>query len=377
MTLSILWLILIAVLWTGYLTLEGFDFGVGMLLHVLGKDERDRRSMMQAIGPHWDGNEVWLLTAGGATFAAFPEWYGTLFSGAYVALFLILLCLIVRVCAIEWRSKINDQAWRDRWDWIHTVAAWIPSIVWGVAFANMVQGMKIEVVMTKTGEVVPASQVASGSLMAGASNQLTGGFWSLLTPFTILGGVVTCTLFLTHGALFIALKTQGDLHERALGFAKKSGIVSTAVTAVWALWAQLAYSPNGLSWLPLVIAAVALIASLAVTYQGREGLAFGLHFAGIGGAVAFIFATMAPDVMRSSIDPAYSLTYQQAASTDTTLIIMTVAAIVFVPVVLFYTIWGYKVFSRRIDPTKVNPAEGGLHPKRVRDSAQPEAAIGY
>ena len=377
MTLSILWLILIAVLWTGYLTLEGFDFGVGMLLHVLGKDERDRRSMMQAIGPHWDGNEVWLLTAGGATFAAFPEWYGTLFSGAYVALFLILLCLIVRVCAIEWRSKINDQAWRDRWDWIHTVAAWIPSIVWGVAFANMVQGMKIEVVMTKTGEVVPASQVASDSLMAGASNQLTGGFWSLLTPFTILGGIVTCTLFLTHGALFIALKTEGDLHERALGFAKKSGIVSTAVTAVWALWAQLAYSPNGLSWLPLVITAVALIASLAVTYQDREGLAFGLHFAGITGAVAFIFSTMAPDVMRSSIDPAYSLTYEQAASTDTTLIIMTVAAIIFVPVVLFYTIWGYKVFARRINPAKVNPAEGGLDPKHVRDSAQPEAAIGY
>lgn len=377
MTLSILWLILIAVLWTGYLTLEGFDFGVGMLLRVLGKDERDRRSMMQAIGPHWDGNEVWLLTAGGATFAAFPEWYGTLFSGAYVALFLILLCLIVRVCAIEWRSKINDQAWRDRWDWIHTVAAWIPSIVWGVAFANMVQGMKIEVVMTKTGEVVPASQVASDSLMAGASNQLTGGFWSLLTPFTIVGGIVTCTLFLTHGALFIALKTEGDLHERALGFAKKSGIVSTAVTAVWALWAQLAYSPNGLSWLPLVITAVALIASLAVTYQDREGLAFGLHFAGIAGAVAFIFSTMAPDVMRSSIDPAYSLTYEQAASTDTTLIIMTVAAIIFVPVVLFYTIWGYKVFARRINPAKVNPAEGGLDPKRVRDSAQPEAAIGY
>ncbi|WP_194784824.1 cytochrome d ubiquinol oxidase subunit II [Actinomyces haliotis] len=377
MTLSILWLILIAVLWTGYLTLEGFDFGVGMLLHVLGKDERDRRSMMQAIGPHWDGNEVWLLTAGGATFAAFPEWYGTLFSGAYVALFLILLCLIVRVCAIEWRSKINDQAWRDRWDWIHTVVAWIPSIVWGVAFANMVQGMKIEVVMTKTGEVVPASQVASDSLMAGASNQLTGGFWSLLTPFTIVGGIVTCTLFLTHGALFIALKTEGDLHERALGFAKKSGIVSTAVTAVWALWAQLAYSPNGLSWLPLVITAVALIASLAVTYQDREGLAFGLHFAGIAGAVAFIFSTMAPDVMRSSIDPAYSLTYEQAASTDTTLIIMTVAAIIFVPVVLFYTIWGYKVFARRINPAKVNPAEGGLDPRRVRDSAQPEAAIGY
>ena len=123
MTLSILWFILIAVLWIGYLTLEGFDFGVGMLLKILGRDERERRAMMSTIGPHWDGNEVWLLTAGGATFAAFPEWYSTLFSGAYIVLFIILLCLIVRVCAIEWRPKVNCQTWRDRWDWVHTISA--------------------------------------------------------------------------------------------------------------------------------------------------------------------------------------------------------------------------------------------------------------
>ena len=154
MTLPIVWFILIAVLWTGYLALEGFDFGVGMLLRVLGRDERERRAMVRTIGPHWDGNEVWLLTAGGATFAAFPEWYSTLFSGAYLALLLILLCLIVRICAIEWRSKINSQAWRDAWDWAHTIGAWIPSVLWGVAFANLVQGMRIEVVRTATGAVI-------------------------------------------------------------------------------------------------------------------------------------------------------------------------------------------------------------------------------
>lgn len=388
MTLPILWFILIAVLWIGYLTLEGFDFGVGMLLRILGRNERERRAMIQTIGPHWDGNEVWLLTAGGATFAAFPEWYGTLFSGAYLALFLILLCLIVRICAIEWRSKINSQKWRDNWDWAHTISAWLPSILWGVAFANLVQGMQIEVVKVNArsaevienlsvGDVVDPKLVPADSLLAGASHELTGGFFSLLTPFTIVGGLVTCALFLTHGALYTALKTSGELSQRAEAFAKNSALVSTGITAVWALWAQLAYSGNVLSWIPLLLAACSLIASLHFTYQGRQGLTFATHFGGIAFAVVFIFSVMAPNVMRSSIDDAYSLTIAQAASEDVTLWIMTAAAIVFVPVVLFYTIWGYKTFSARINAERINPDEGGLHPTKVRDSAQPEAEIGY
>ena len=377
MTLSILWFVLIAVLWTVYLIVEGFDFGVGMLLPFVAKGDRERTQTVRTIGPHWDGNEVWLLTAGGATFAAFPEWYGTLFSGAYLVLLLILLCLIVRICAIEWREKINDQVWRDRWDWAHTVSAWIPSILWGAAFANLVQGMRIEVIDTASGAPVPAGQVSPDALVHGASHQITGGFLSLLTPFTLLGGAVTCLLFLTHGALFVSLKTAGELSERALALARRSAPASTAVTAVWALWAQLAHSPNALSWIPLVLAALALIGSLALARRGSEGRAFALHFAGIAFAVVFIFAAMAPDVMRSSVDAAYSLTIAQAASADTTLLIMTVAAVVFVPVVLFYTIWGYKVFSRRIRAEAIDPHEGGLHPTRVRDSAQPEAAIGY
>ena len=209
MTLSVLWFILIAVLWIGYLTLEGFGFGVGMIYKFVAKDERERRALLGTIGPHWDGNEVWLLTAGGATFAAFPEWYGTLFSGAYLVLFLILLALIVRVCAIEWRGKINSDTWRARWDWAHTISAWLPAILWGAAFANLVQGMQIEVVEVASRKVVPVSEAlaaqSAGTLIPGASHEITGGFWSLITPFTLLGGLVTCSLFLTHGALFAAL----------------------------------------------------------------------------------------------------------------------------------------------------------------------------
>ncbi|WP_103063527.1 cytochrome d ubiquinol oxidase subunit II [Actinomyces qiguomingii] len=370
MTLSVLWFLLITILWVGYLTLEGFDFGVGMLLKILGRDERERRTMVQTIGPHWDGNEVWLITAGGATFAAFPEWYGTLFSGAYPALFLILLGLIVRVCAIEWRGRINAQSWRDRWDWAHTVAAWVPSILWGTAFANLVQGMEIEVVDTANGAVVPAGQVSPDALLAGASHQVTGGFFSLLTPFTLLGGAATCLLFLTHGALFTALKTTGDLSRRAAALARRLGIVSTLVAVVWGLWA-VRFSATTWAWLPLAGAAVALAASLFCSFQERQRLAFGLHFAAIACVTALIFTAMAPDVMRSSIDPAYSLTITQAASADTTLAIMTVVAVIFLPIVLFYTIWGYRTFSARISAERVDPAVGGLHPTRVRDNSQP------
>ena len=381
MTLSILWFILIAVLWIGYLTLEGFDFGVGMILKILGRDERERRATLATIGPHWDGNEVWLLTAGGATFAAFPEWYSTLFSGAYIVLFIILLCLIVRVCAIEWRPKVNSQTWRDRWDWVHTISAWLPSILWGVAFANLVQGMHIEVVQISNGAAVPADQVPADSLVAGAAHQITGGLLTMVTPFTLLGGAVTCLLFLNHGALFVALKTTGDLSQRALSLSRRLAPAATAVTAAWALWAQLAYSNSALSWIPLAIAAAGLIGSLLAgrtAGEGRgEGRAFALHFVGIAFAAVFIFAAMAPNVMRSSVDPAYSLTIQQAASADTTLLIMTVAAAVFVPGVLAYTIWSYKVFASRISVESIDPDQGGLHPTLVRDSAQPEAHFGY
>lgn len=380
MTLSVLWFILIAVLWIGYLTLEGFGFGVGMIYKFVAKDERERRALLGTIGPHWDGNEVWLLTAGGATFAAFPEWYGTLFSGAYLVLFLILLALIVRVCAIEWRGKINSDTWRARWDWAHTISAWLPAILWGAAFANLVQGMQIEVVEVASRKVVPVAEALAaqkaGTLIPGASHEITGGFWSLITPFTLLGGLVTCSLFLTHGALFAALKTAGDLSKRCSALALKLGVGSTVLTALWALWAQLAYSGSSASWIGLVLAALFLVASLYLNLRGRQGLAFATHFGAIAFAVVFIFLAITPDIMRSAINPAYSLTISQGASADVTLLIMTAAAVVFVPVVLVYTIWSYKVFAKRINAEKIDP-NAGLDPVKVRDSSAKPVGLAY
>ncbi len=380
MTLSVLWFILIAVLWIGYLTLEGFGFGVGMIYKFVAKDERERRALLGTIGPHWDGNEVWLLTAGGATFAAFPEWYGTLFSGAYLVLFLILLALIVRVCAIEWRGKINSDTWRARWDWAHTISAWLPAILWGAAFANLVQGMQIEVVEVATRKVVPVAEALAaqkaGTLIPGASHEITGGFWSLITPFTLLGGLVTCSLFLTHGALFAALKTAGDLSKRCSALALKLGVVSTVLTALWALWAQLAYSGSPASWIGLVLAALFLVASLYLNLRGRQGLAFATHFGAIAFAVVFIFLAITPDIMRSAINPAYSLTISQGASADVTLMIMTAAAVIFVPVVLVYTIWSYKVFAKRINAEKIDP-NAGLDPVKVRDNSAKPVGLAY
>ena len=380
MTLSVLWFILIAVLWIGYLTLEGFGFGVGMIYKFVAKDERERRALLGTIGPHWDGNEVWLLTAGGATFAAFPEWYGTLFSGAYLVLFLILLALIVRVCAIEWRGKINSDTWRARWDWAHTISAWLPAILWGAAFANLVQGMQIEVVEVASRKVVPVSEAlaakSAGTLIPGASHEITGGFWSLITPFTLLGGLVTCSLFLTHGALFAALKTAGDLSKRCSALALKLGVVSTVLTALWALWAQLAYSASPASWIGLVLAALFLVASLYLNLRGRQGLAFATHFGAIAFAVVFIFLAITPDIMRSAINPAYSLTISQGASADVTLLIMSIAAVVFVPVVLVYTIWSYKVFAKRINAEKIDP-NAGLDPVKVRDNSAKPVGLAY
>lgn len=380
MTLSVLWFILIAVLWIGYLTLEGFGFGVGMIYKFVAKDERERRALLGTIGPHWDGNEVWLLTAGGATFAAFPEWYGTLFSGAYLVLFLILLALIVRICAIEWRGKINSDTWRARWDWAHTISAWLPAILWGAAFANLVQGMQIEVVEVASRKVVPVAEALAaqkaGTLIPGASHEITGGFWSLITPFTLLGGLVTCSLFLTHGALFAALKTAGDLSKRCSALALKLGVVSTVLTALWALWAQLAYSATPASWIGLVLAALFLVASLYLNLRGRQGLAFATHFGAIAFAVVFIFLAITPDIMRSAINPAYSLTISQGASADVTLMIMTAAAVVFVPVVLVYTIWSYKVFAKRINAEKIDP-NAGLDPVKVRDNSAKPVGLAY
>ncbi len=366
--LSILWFILIAVLWVGYLILEGFDLGVGALLPFVAKNDEERTQTVKTIGPHWDGNEVWLLTAGGATFAAFPEWYATMFSGMYLALFLVLVLLILRIAAIEWRKTVDTVRWRSTWDTIHTVVGFGVPILFGVAFANLVQGMKIEVVDPITME--PVAGPITDEVLAHSVHNITGGFFSLLTVFTVLGGLVVLALSMSQGAQFLSLKTTGPVHDRAERLSSILSLAAAGLTAVWAIWAVLAYANTVWAWLPLVVAAVALIGSAAFAQKAMNNsmLSFILSSVGIAGAVAFIFTAMAPNVMKSSIDDAFSLTIAHASSTHPTLVVMTIAAIIFVPIVLAYTAWSYWVFRSRVTPGDV-PQAMGLLPKRIREGA--------
>jgi cytochrome bd ubiquinol oxidase subunit II len=339
MELATVWFVLIAVLWTGYLVLEGFDFGVGMLLPVLGRKEPERRVLINSIGPVWDGNEVWLLTAGGATFAAFPEWYASMFSGFYLALFLILLALIVRVVAFEWRGKIDDDRWRAWADRALVVGSWVPAVLWGVAFGNLVRGVQLD-----------------------ADHQYVGTFTDLLNPFALLGGATTALIFLTHGAVFLALKTDGEVRQRAGALAQRLAVATLVVAGAFAVWAQVAYSVPW-TWAATGVAALALLALVATTRARREGPAFLASAVAIVAAVVLIFGSMYPDVMPA-LDPENSLTVQNASSTDYTLTIMTWVAVVLTPVVLLYQGWTYWVFRKRLTVEQI-PAPTGLTFDRV------------
>lgn len=341
-SLQIIWIVLIAVLWIGYFVLEGFDFGVGILLPVLGKNEAERRTMITTLGPVWDGNEVWLLVAGGATFAAFPEWYATLFSGFYLPLFLILVALIVRGVAFEYRSKHGDSQWRARWDQLIVFGSFLPSLLWGVAFANLVRGV----------EVVP---------LDGGGFEYTGGFFALLNPFALLGGLVTLTLFMTHGAIFISLKTDGDLRYRARDLAFKLGVVATVLAVVFLVWGQLAYSTNVWSWIPVAVAAVSWLAAVGSIKLGREGYAFLFSSVTMLGAVSALFSMLYPNVMPNIDRNLVGLTIANASSTEGTLKIMTIVAVVMTPIVLVYQAWTYWVFRKRLSASQIpSPEKGSL-----------------
>src|SRR6478752_5840606 len=306
MDLTTVWFCLIAVLWIGYFTLEGFDFGVGMLLPWMARNDRERRIMINTIGPVWDGNEVWVLTAGGATFAAFPEWYATLFSGFYLPLLLILLALIVRGLAFEYRHQRPEAAWHSWWDRAIIVGSYVPAFLWGVAFANIVRGVPID-----------------------QDKEFTGTLWTLLNPFGLLGGLVTLLLFLTHGATFLALKTDGEIRFRARRVAVGSGMLAAAAAVAFLVWTQF--------------------------LTGNAGSA--VLFACIGLAVAGLFVSLFPDVMPSSTNELFSLTTTNASATDYTLKVMTIVAAVFTPIVLGYQAWTYWVFRKRIADHHIPDAE--------------------
>jgi len=329
MTLQTLWFILIAVLFIGFFFLEGFDYGVGILLPFLGHDDDERRVIVNTIGPFWDGNEVWVITAGGAMFAAFPHWYATLFSGFYLALFLMLAALMVRGVGFEFRSKVEDPRWRNFWDWAIFAGSLIPALLWGVAIANLLRGVPID-----------------------ASMNYTGNFFNLLSLYTVVGGLVTVTVFTLHGAIYLSMKADPIIAERAEKVARQVswptvGMVVLLVVLSYFqtdLFSRLGVNPG----LTAFGAGIALIAAAVLVRAKRNGWAFIATGLGIVFTVITVFRGLYPRVMVSSLNPDWSLTIFNASSSPYTLRAMSIVAAIFVPIVLIYQGWTYWTFRGRV-----------------------------
>jgi cytochrome d ubiquinol oxidase subunit II len=329
MDLQILWFVIVAFLWSGYFLLEGFDFGVGMLLPFLPRDEGERRIMFQSIGPVWDGNEVWLVVAGGATFAAFPAWYASMFSGFYLALLLVLVFLIIRVVSFEWRTKSTSTRWRGVWTWANTVGSVGASLVWGIGLSALLYG-------------VPLDQ----------NGDFTGTFWDLFSPYTVLGGAAVVAVFAFHGATFLTLRTSGDFCERAKQMAQRLSLPAAALgSGFLASTVVIAVRRNDKDVFPPVLPAALGIAVLvlAMFLAGkRSGWAFVMTALGTVLTVATLFTSLYPRVMVSVPDFQNSLTVSNASSAHYTLVVMSVVALIVTPVVLLYQGWTYHVFRHRL-----------------------------
>lgn len=329
MSLNELWYLLIAVLFIGFFVLEGFDFGVGGLAKFLGKDEKEKRVYINTIGPFWDANEVWLITAGGAMFAAFPHWYATLFSGFYIPLAFMLFALIIRGVSFEFRGQVDNQNWRNLWDWTLTIGSLLPPILWGVVLTNFMTGMPID-----------------------ENKEMVGGFLQFLHPFALLGGVMFLSLCLVHGLQFITLRTTGELQERARKWAKALAPITLILLLSFAAIGFITtdiFTYHGALWILLpLLAWSALLVSSFLNVKKRDGWAFTLTSLTIVFLIASVFIGMFPRVMISTINEAYSLTITNAASGSYSLKVMTYFSLTLLPFVLAYQGWSYYIFRQRV-----------------------------
>jgi cytochrome d ubiquinol oxidase subunit II len=343
MTLADVWFVLIAVLWMMFFVLEGFDYGVGMNLPVVSRSDTERRVVVNTIGPVWDGNEVWLLVAGAAIFAAFPEWYAALFSALYIPLTVLVIALVLRGVAFEYRGKRDDSAWRARWDVAIVIGSTLPPLLLGVAFANIVRGLPID-----------------------ADHQYTGTVLTGLNPYGLLGGVTVLAVCFFLGAVYLALKTGGEVRERARGSARIGGAVAAVLAVAFLLWTQWEHGDVASAVL-IVLGALALLGSLWFVQQGRDGVAFSAAAAAMALTVVALFVVVYPTVLPSTLDPAFDLTVENASSTDYTLTIMTWVAVPMTPLVLLYQGWSYWVFRRRLTVERIPPAVYAGHPDAPRE----------
>ena len=335
-TLIPFWFIVIAVLWTGFFILEGFDFGVGLLHGLVGQDDAGRRAAINTIGPLWDGNEVWLIVAGAGMFAAFPGWYTTMFSGLYLAMVLLLISLIIRGVAFEYRGKRDAARWRRTWDAALTAGSLLAPLLIGIALGDLLHGLPIN-----------------------SAQNYTGSFWDLLQPYALLTGVTLVLICLLHGATFLSMKTTGAMRARSGLLARRVAPFTAAAVVAFAIWTHVVSSSTFFLRPLELLAILAVLAAVWLVYDRRDGFAFAATAVTTASCITSIFVGLYPNVMVSSTSPAYSLTVHNTASAPYSLKAMTVVVVIFLPLVLAYQTWTYYVFRRRVSREQFLP---GLPP---------------
>src|SRR5580693_759896 len=348
------WFIVIAILWTGFFILEGFDFGVGMLHSLVGQDEAGRRAAINTIGPLWDGNEVWLIVAGAAMFAAFPGWYATMFSGLYLALVLLLMSLIIRGVAFEYRGKRDAARWRRTWDVLLIVGSFLAPLLLGIALGDLLHGLPIN-----------------------SSQNYTGSFWDLLQPYALFTGITLVLICALHGATFMSLKTTGDMHERSGQLARRIAPFTGAAVVGFVIWTHVTAS-SAFFLNPIeLLAVLAVIAAVWLVHDHREGFAFAATTVTMAACIISIFTGLYPNVMVSSTNAAYNLTVHNTASGAYSLKVMSVVVVIFLPFVLAYQTWTYYVFRRRVSKREFQPSpRWGARPDAAAPaSANPDGAV--
>jgi len=351
------WFIVIAVLWTGFFVLEGFDFGVGMLHTVVGKDDAERRAAINTIGPLWDGNEVWLIVAAAAIFAAFPGWYATMFSGFYLAFVLVLVALIIRGVSFEYRGKRDAASWRRTWDWLMIVGSVAAPLLIGIGLGDLLAGVPIN-----------------------SQQEFTGSFADLLQPYALVTGITLVLICALHGATFLTLKTVGEMRERAGRVARRVAPVTGAAVVAFTIWTHVTHTTAFFLNPVELLTILAVLAAIWLVYERRYGFAFAATAVTIASAIVSIFVGLYPNVMVSSTSAANNLTVHNTASNGYALKAMTVVVIIFLPLVLVYQAWTYYVFRRRISPEEFRPQAPSATPTpsgaalAAPDGARPPAS---
>jgi cytochrome d ubiquinol oxidase subunit II len=341
--LHTLWFVIIAFFWTGFFVLEGFDFGVGMLHAIVGRTDEERQEAISAIGPVWDANEVWLIVAGAGTFAAFPDWYATMFSSLYLALLLVLAALMARGVSLEFADKLTDPRWRRVWMWATIVGSALVPLLLGVGLGDLLHGLPIN-----------------------SSHNFTGTFFELITPYGLWTGVTLLALSLSHGAIFLRLRTTGAVRERSAAAARVLVWPAAAAVTGFLIWTRAISGTHFPSTL-IVLGVIAVLSAAYLVHADREGWAFAASVVAIATSVGSIFVGLAPNVMISSTNHAYNLTISNSASSSYALTVMTVVAVIFAPLVLLYQGWSYHVFRARVSAKRAPGPQPDTPPAAAAD----------